>query len=164
MSRSPQFPSSSFPNSSVQRRDSANMDGRHLSGGRAPAQSTALSLEFVAKPEAAPTVQIALPRAIHSAFAGVTGFAGGFVFIANHEARLVTVVTLWEGHDRNRRCEENLRWVRALVAPYLDRCLRIQTLSVVPSNPDSLSEALDAPVASECLEETELPEEAVYAA
>lgn len=164
MSRSPQFPSSSFPNSSVQRRDSANVDDRHLSGGSVSAHSAALSLEFVAKPEAVPTVQIALPGAIHSASASVTGFAGGFVFIANHEARLVTVVTLWKGHDRTRRCEENLRWVRALVAPYLDRCLRVQTLSVVPSNPDSLSEALDMPVASECLEETELPQEAGYAA
>ena len=164
MSRSPEFPSNSFPNLSVQGRNSANADGRQFSGSGAPLQSTALSLEFVAKPEAARTVQIALPGAIHSAFASVTGFAGGFVFIANHEARLVTVVTLWKGHDRTRRCEENLRWVRALVTPYLDRCLRVQTLSVVPSNADSRSEALDAPVASEYLEETELPEEAVYAA
>jgi hypothetical protein len=49
--------------------------------------------------------------------------------IANHEARLVTVVTLWSGEDRMQRCSENVRWVRALLAPYLDRCLRVQTLA-----------------------------------
>ena len=49
--------------------------------------------------------------------------------IANHEARLVTVVTLWSGEDRIQRCNENVRWVRALLAPYLDRCLRVQTLA-----------------------------------
>lgn len=164
VSRSPQFSSNSFPNSPAQPRNSSNADGRHFSDtGEAP-QLTALSLEFVAKPEAPPTVQVALPSAIHSAFATVTGFAGGFVFIANDEARLVTVVTLWTGRDRARLCEENLRWVRALVTPYLDRCLRVQTLSVVPSNPHSRSKGPDAPVALECLQETELQEDAVYAA
>jgi hypothetical protein len=49
--------------------------------------------------------------------------------IANHEARLVTVVTLWSGEDRLQRSSENLRWVRALLAPYLDRGLRVQTLA-----------------------------------
>ena len=49
--------------------------------------------------------------------------------IANHEARLVTIVTLWSGENRMQRCQENVRWVRALLAPYLDRCLRVQTLA-----------------------------------
>ena len=49
--------------------------------------------------------------------------------VSNYEARLITVVTLWAGEDRSRRCEENVRWVRALLAPYLDRCLRVQTLA-----------------------------------
>jgi len=49
--------------------------------------------------------------------------------ISNYEARLVTVVTLWSGADQTQRCNENVRWVRALLTPYLDRCLRIQTLA-----------------------------------
>ena len=50
--------------------------------------------------------------------------------IANQEApATVTGVTLWSGEDRMQRCQENARWVRALLAPYLDRCLRVQTLA-----------------------------------
>ena len=58
--------------------------------------------------------------------------------VANHEARLVTVVTLWSGEDRMQRCQENVRWVRALLAPYLDRCLRVQTLAAyIPGDTQS---------------------------
>jgi hypothetical protein len=49
---------------------------------------SALSIEFVAKPE---------------------------------EARLVTVVTLWAGDDRAKCCSQNVPWVHALLAPFLDR-------------------------------------------
>jgi hypothetical protein len=89
----------------------------------------ALNIEFVAKPNEAHKVHAALPAAINGALGDVDGFAGSFVMIANHEARLVTVVTLWSGEDRMHRCNENVRWVRALLAPYLDRCLRVQTLA-----------------------------------
>jgi hypothetical protein len=89
----------------------------------------ALNIEFVAKPNEAHKVHAALPAAINGALGDVDGFAGSFVMIANHEARLVTVVTLWSGEDRVHRCNENVRWVRALLAPYLDRCLRVQTLA-----------------------------------
>ena len=97
---------------------------------------TALSIEFVANPHEAHKVHATLPTAINGALGEVAGFAGSFVMIANHETRLVTVVTLWRGEDRLQRCSENLRWVRALVAPYLDHCLRVQTLSAyVPGAP-----------------------------
>ena len=89
---------------------------------------TALSVEFVAKPQEAHRVQTAIPAAIAGALKDVTGFAGCLVMIADQEARLVTVVTLWCGDDRVQRCGENVRWVRALLAPYLDRCLRVQTM------------------------------------
>ncbi|MGB2624116.1 MAG: hypothetical protein WA857_17380 [Candidatus Acidiferrum sp.] len=89
----------------------------------------ALNIEFVAKPGEAHKVRAALPAALSSAFGEVAGFAGSFVMIANQETRLVTVVTLWSGEDGMRRCNENVRWVRALLAPYLDRCLRVQTLA-----------------------------------
>lgn len=99
--------------------------GRH----RAASRVTALNIEFVAKPHEAHRVHAALPAAITSAFGEVAGYAGSFVMIANHEARLVTVVTLWTGEDRMQRCNENVRRVRALLAPYVDRCLRVQTLA-----------------------------------
>lgn len=94
---------------------------------------TALNIEFVAKPNEAHKVQTALPAAIKGALGEVSGFAGSLVMIANHETRLVTVVTLWRGEDRLQRCSENLHWVRALLAPYLDHCLRVQTLSAYGS-------------------------------
>jgi hypothetical protein len=89
---------------------------------------TALSVEFVAKPQEAHRVQAAIPAAIAGALKDVNGFAGCLVMISDQEARLVTVVTLWAGNDRAKCCNQNVRWVHALLKPYLDRCLRVQTM------------------------------------
>jgi hypothetical protein len=98
----------------------------------------ALSVEFVAKPQEAHRVGAAIPAAIAGALKDVTGFAGCLVMVSDQEARLVTVVTLWAGDDRVKMCGQNVRWVLALLAPYVDRCLRVQTLVAhVPSLPPS---------------------------
>ena len=89
---------------------------------------TALSVEFVAKPQEAHRVEAAIPAAIAGALKDVEGFAGCLVMISHYEARLVTVVTLWAGNDRAKCCNQNVRWVHALLAPYLDRRLRVQTM------------------------------------
>ncbi len=89
---------------------------------------TALSVEFVAKPQEAHRVQAAIPAALAGALKDVNGFAGCLVMISDQEARLVTVVTLWAGNDRAKCCNQNARWVHALLKPYLDRCLRVQTM------------------------------------
>lgn len=89
---------------------------------------TALSIEFVAKPHEARRAQTGIPSAIIGALQEVTGFAGCLVMVSDQEARLLTVVTLWSGNDRHKRCAENARWVHALLAPYMDRRLRVQTL------------------------------------
>jgi hypothetical protein len=89
---------------------------------------TALSVEFVAKPEEARQVETAIPAALAGALKDVTGFAGCLVMISDQEARLVTVVTLWAGNDRAKCCSQNARWVHALLKPYLDRRLRVQTM------------------------------------
>ena len=129
---------------------------------RGPSGITALSIEFVAKPDAAHRVQGALPDAIHTAFEEVAGFAGGFVLVANYEARLVTVVTLWTGEERLQRCSDNLKWVRALLTPYLDRCLRVQTQAAyVRETRGALPELLSATEASGAVENEGV---AVYAA
>jgi hypothetical protein len=88
---------------------------------------TALSIEF-AKPQEAHGAQIAIPAAIAGALKDVTGFAGCLVLVSDQEARLVTVVTLWSGSERVKCCRENIRWVNALLAPYLDRRIRVQTM------------------------------------
>jgi hypothetical protein len=89
---------------------------------------TALSVEFVAKPQEAHRLQAAIPAALAGALKDVNGFAGCLVMISDQEARLVTVVTLWAGSDRAKCCGQNVRWVKALLKPYLDRCLRVQTM------------------------------------
>jgi hypothetical protein len=96
----------------------------------APSNSlvTAMSVEFVAKPQEAHRAQSAIPSALAGALKEVTGFAGCLVMVSDQEARLLTVVTLWSGNDRHKRCAENARWVHALLAPYVDRRLRVQTL------------------------------------
>src|SRR5260370_10710164 len=92
------------------------------------APMTALSVEFVAKPKEAHRVEAAIHAAIAGALKEVDGFAGCLVMISHQEARLVTVVTLWAGNDRAKCCSQNARWVHALLAPYLDRRLRVQTM------------------------------------
>lgn len=92
-------------------------------------QVTALSIEFVAKPHEAHRAQSAIPSALAAAFKEVTAFVGCLVMVSDQEARLLTVVTLWSGNERQKLCNENLRWVRALLAAYLDRCLRVQILN-----------------------------------
>jgi len=122
---------------SLQDHSFSSISSRHFEAPRAnsrtmkgdAAKITALHIEFVAKPSEAHKVHAALPPAINGALGGVSGFAGSLVMISNYEARLVTVVTLWSGADQTQSCNENVRWVRALLTPYLDRCLRIQTLA-----------------------------------
>ena len=69
-----------------------------LNGKSGAPPLTALSIEFVAKPQEAHRVEDAIPAAIAGALKDVTGFAGCLVLISDQEARLVTVVTLWAGH------------------------------------------------------------------
>lgn len=90
---------------------------------------TAMSLEFVAKPQEAHRVQTAIPAALAGALQNVSGFAGCLVMVSEQETRLVTVITMWVGNDRLKQCRENVRWVQKLLAPYVDRCLRVQTLA-----------------------------------
>jgi hypothetical protein len=88
---------------------------------------TALSLEFVATPQAVRDVHSTIPGAINEALLDVAGFAGCLTMISDQESRLVTVVTFWTGEDRAWRCSRTARWVHKLVSPYLDRRLRQQT-------------------------------------
>jgi hypothetical protein len=106
-------------------------------------QVTALSIEFVAKPHEAHRAQLAIPPALAGALQEVTGFAGCLVMVSDQEARLLTVVTLWSGNERQKLCNKNLRWVRTLLAPYLDRCLRVQTLAAhLPALPAMVQQSI----------------------
>ena len=131
-----------------------------LNGKSGAPPMIALSIEFVAKPQEAPRVEDAIPAAIADALKDITGFAGCLVLISDQEARLVTVVTLWAGHDRTKRCNQNVRWVNALLTPYLDRRLRTQTmvahLPVLPMNQPGVVASSESTAMQdlECADET----------
>lgn len=95
---------------------------------RCAAPVAALSIEFVAKPGEAPELHSAIPAALREGLSGVPGFAGCMVMICDREARLVNVVTFWEGAERVSCRSKREPWVRRLLARYMDHCLRIQTL------------------------------------
>ena len=103
------------------------------------------SVEFVAKPQEAARIQSTVPSALTGILRDVTGFAGCLVMASHHEARLVTVVTLWRGQDAQKRCAQNVRWIEALLAPYVDRRLRMQTLvAALPAGLQVLETNADA--------------------
>ena len=99
-----------------------------LSAAPNPHGTVALTIEFVAKPETAKSAPAFLPNALLGALSKVAGFAGCLVMSSDQEARLITVITFWTGNDSHRRCQQNVRWLRALLASYVDRYLRVQTL------------------------------------
>ena len=89
---------------------------------------TAFSFEVVAKPEQAAKAVLELPAAIQSGLEDFAGFSGSLVMVSDSEARLITVIIFWQGSEARRSCAQSVRRVRALLAPYVDRCLRAQNL------------------------------------
>ena len=104
----------------------------------APATAV-LSLEFVARPENARSAPLFLPGDIQTGLGDVPGFAGSLVLVADHEPRLITVVIFWNGSDGQQNCSHSIRRVRALLAPYLDRSLRLQTMMAHVPEPRGMS-------------------------
>jgi hypothetical protein len=101
---------------------------RHVAGSSAPLV-TALSVEFVAVPRQTAQLQSTIPADIEAVFHAVEGYAGCMVLVSDHEARLITVITLWQGDTRSQKCSDNARWVKKLLTPHVDRWLRTQTQS-----------------------------------
>jgi hypothetical protein len=89
---------------------------------------SAVSVEFIAKPNQGARVRSMLPAAIRGTFDGVAGFAGCAVLASEHEERLVTVLTFWQGDQAATAIDDNARWVCRLLEPYMDRKLRVQTM------------------------------------
>ena len=105
---------------------------------RAANRLTAYSFEFVAKPDQAGAATLSLPAAIQSGLEDIAGFAGSLVMVSDQETRLITVIILWSGAEARRSCERSVRRVRALLAPYMDRCLRVQNLFAHLPKPQEL--------------------------
>jgi hypothetical protein len=110
----------------------------------------ARSIEFVAVPAMAESIQATLPEAIREALREAEGFAGCAVMVSDQEARLVTVVTFWRGQDRARQASANEMWVDQLLDPYIDRQLRTHKLraqiALQPETPSSATEGMEMAV------------------
>ena len=107
---------------------------------------TAFSFEFVAKPEQAAGAPLLLPAAIQSGLEDIAGFAGCIVMVSDQEVRLITAIIFWNGVEARRSCERSVRRVRALLAPYMDRSLRVQNLLAhthTPQNSETESSSMD---------------------
>lgn len=89
--------------------------------------TTALSMEFVSKPEEVYRLRTAIPAAIDRALEHVPGLAGCLVLISDKEPRLVTVITFWEGENRARLCSRGAAWIQRVVAPFMDQCLQVRS-------------------------------------
>jgi hypothetical protein len=121
------MPFSAYPAPHASQRDGLEMQASSVA---------AQSVEFVAKPGEALKAQHAIAPALNGALKGVTGYAGCMVMTSDHEARLITVVTFWRGTERVKHCNANTRWVNALLAPYIDRRLRLQMMvAQIPEAP-----------------------------
>jgi hypothetical protein len=87
--------------------------------------TTALSIEFVSKPQEAYRLRAAVPAAIDGALGHRAGFAGCMLLISDKESRLVTVVIFWEGENRAALCSEAAAWVHEVLTPFIDHCLQM---------------------------------------
>jgi hypothetical protein len=106
---------------------------------------TALSVEFVAKPEKAGSALLSLPTAITRSLQQVTGFSGCWVMVSDQEARLITVITFWSGNEAQKFCTENVKWLKAQLSTYADSYLRVQTMYAhVPALPSLYEETSTA--------------------
>jgi hypothetical protein len=89
---------------------------------------TAISIEFVAKPNEAHRVHALVPAAITATLDGVEGFAGCAVMASSQEERLVTVLTFWHGDLTAKAAGVNSSWVCKILDRYMDHRLRVQTM------------------------------------
>ena len=99
-------------------------------GGTVPATTyrvTALSMEFVSKPQEEYRLTATIPAAIEGALGHLPEFAGCMLLICDKESRLVTVVTFWEGEKRAALCSKAAGWIHEVVAPFLDHCLHVRS-------------------------------------
>jgi hypothetical protein len=87
-------------------------------------QFHAEGIEFVARPGQAERLRKAIGLTQLNAPDSSDGFVGRLVFVSAEEERLVTVVTLWDGTEDEKRRDESSERVRKLLEPYVDRWLR----------------------------------------
>lgn len=87
----------------------------------------ALRMEFGARPESSGSVSGAVCEMFRLASLEREGFLNGMLLISDREARLVTVLTLWETRAFERTRERRISWMRKLLADYAEGGVRALT-------------------------------------
>lgn len=87
-------------------------------------QFRADGIEFVARPRQEERLPKAIGLTLRNAPDSSDGFVGRLFFVSAEEERLVTVVTIWDGSEDEKRRDESSERVRKFVEPYVDRWLR----------------------------------------
>jgi hypothetical protein len=117
---------------------------------------TALSVEFVAKPQEAYRLHSAIPASIERTLAEVTGFSGCLVMTSDQEARLVTVLIFWSGNERASRCADSAPWIQKLLAPFMDHCLSVRSLNAYSARQNSHADFLVGALSVEASEQNDV--------
>ena len=112
---------------------------RRKKGESRTRQFHAEGIEFVARPGQAEKLRKAIGLTQGNAQDSSDGFVGRLVFVSAEEQRLVTVVTLWDGTEDEKRRDESSEQVRRLLAPYVDRWLRKGRFAAFFSMPPSFA-------------------------
>jgi len=103
--------------------------------GPAVEEATAYAVEFVALPCERDRLRVLIPQLVRDAYRDCKGFSGCVVFISELEARLVTVVTLWQGTGRTKLCREYSERMEQVLDPFVDRWMRAKRLIALLSIP-----------------------------
>jgi len=93
------------------------------SGGR----TVALHLDFVAKPDGSGELMTELATAIEATELLREGLEGSIVLVSDREARLVTVLTFWDGVQFAAGREVRIAWMQKLLRPFADGGIRAHT-------------------------------------
>lgn len=102
-------------------------------------QFHAEGIDFVARPGQAERLRKAIGLTQRNAPDSSDGFVGRLVFVSAEEERLVTVVTIWDGTEDEKRRDESSERVRRLLEPYVDRWLRNGRFVTFVSMPQSFA-------------------------
>jgi len=89
----------------------------------------ALHLDFVAKPAGTSELNRELGLVLKDAGLVREGLETGLLLVSDREARLVTLLTFWDGQRFANGRERRIAWMQKLLAPFADGPVRAQTSS-----------------------------------
>ena len=87
---------------------------------------TVLHLDFVAKPQETKLLHRELSAVLKDAGLVREGLEHGLLFVADREARLVSLLTFWDAGLFTTGRERRIAWMQKLLSPFADGPVRVQ--------------------------------------